>query len=382
MKNTETIEIYSFDRPSFFCVAHEITELGDLSDRAFSASSIISTLRQNGFNLIVLYTGHISISKKKADTIIDSLRSEGINIHILERMVPPDDYRNTRLISYYCYWYTRNLKYDAIIFMQCPAFTYYIGLSKKAGTHFLSTPIILIIDKEGSQDEHKYEQNPIANLSEWENLFLETASIKMADCIIYSTSYLKERYKTIRPESKLDSVAYPYFLKKTRSESYISSNTNKYTNIIIFCDHNRSSGIDLVLKAIPLLAHDDKYILFSIVGKFSEIDGEHSVAFIVDTLKNVPCRLDFKERMDAGDVKKVYRTHKVLCVVPFINGAPPAILASLLSNDLPFIVTDVCGSRELIDERDFERVLFEPHVEHLISAIHRASDREARKIRP
>lgn len=349
-------------RPLKVCfVTSELAELHQNGGIGTATTGLIRVLLKEGFDITVFYTGHINgvDDETSMEYIagIKSLRGAGVDIFFLQREFPPHFRETRRKVSYACFHFLKTRQFDVIHFNDYGGNGFYTGLAKKTKINFHATTIITTVHGPTlwacSADEE-----PISSVSQYEQVYLEHSAISYSDVCIGLSAHLldwlvEQRVSlpektflhkncqpdvVLRPHEKLQ----PYQLKR----------------LAFFGRLDQRKGVDVFVKAVEIFAAKHSSIQLSFVGRFSNVDGEHSAAYILNRLGHLRNSIDFISNLDRDSALKELATSGTVAVIPSHDENSPCVVVECQMAGIPFIAADVGGIAELIPSCDRTSTLF------------------------
>lgn len=336
-------------------------------------------LARMGHEVSILYThGRVS-EQKDIGYWIEYYRKRGI--HFIpcptpEVSVSPGIIGLTASIPYNAYEWLKQHQdcFDVVHGSEWGANLYYCLLAKKLGLHFrnihfaVKSSSPLLWNRIGNNE-------PIHQYGDLVRIFMERKSVEWADYVIGGSHYLlnwMEQNGYQMPEGRcfVQPNIFPLIPEnETRKEEIANA-----TELVFFGRLERRKGLHLFVDALSRLlrSHDEGKVNLSgvsitFLGK--QRPGYNAKREISRVLKDslLPWRIiDNLGQPEA--IAYLKEGSGKLVVMPSIMDNSPFGVYELLGYRIPFITSTAGGGKELIDEEDYNKVLFQPHPH----AIHQA----------
>jgi glycosyltransferase involved in cell wall biosynthesis len=275
--------------------------------------------------------------------------------------------------SYCVYRFLRERDYTEVHFNDWLGTGFYTAMARRQGL-FDAT---VVTHLHGSSEWVRgYNLNP-PELEGLETEAIERSQIENSDVVISPSRYLLD-WCAERGLKLPVQIRRQWVLPQWNSPQYQALESPLRTRpiapgviqqIIYFGRQERRKGFDLFVDAIAKLP-DEWRPDITFVGRFDRIEREYTGSRALRKLRDYPGRLTFFHDLGQKDALGLLRRATgALCVMPSLIENSPCVIGECFTLGIPFLITDVGGSAELIDEASRADCMVGPDASELSRAI-------------
>lgn len=346
-------------------VTPELTQFHLNGGIGTAVSGLIEVLNMAGHRVSVLYTGWAPSEDEPENNHprwyagLKQLQSAGIDVVFVSRIYGPSLSPSGRGGSYACFDYLKGRNFDVIHFVDYGGSGYYSCLAKRCGVAFPKTTLVTTVHGP-TLWASQADLNPLVNVYQYEQTVLEHKAIANSDiCVGLSDqllTWLIENKVDLPKRTYLHKNCHPHLPQGTRRKIV----PHGLKRIAFFGRLDQRKGVDLYVDGVKqfLSRHPEIEVYF--VGRFSNIDGEHSAGYVLNKLKTLSNRIRFLHQVDRDAALRVLGEPGTLAVMPSHEENSPCVVVECQTAGIPFLATAVGGIPELVREEDQARVLISP----------------------
>jgi glycosyltransferase involved in cell wall biosynthesis len=210
---------------------------------------------------------------------------------------------------------------------------------------------------------------------------LERASVELADAVVSPSAYLVDWMRGEGWQLPQQTFVIPHVSRAgaTGAQAPIPvEQADRVERIAFFGRLEERKGVGPFVAALNALEPD-------LSGRVDvEFVGRTTAAWPVERIQEL-LSLDgvaFETTLDQHEALERLRRPGTLAVMPSFEENSPNVVYECLENGIPFIASNVAGIRELVAAEDRARVLFEPTVDGIATAVRAAVADGAAALRP
>ncbi len=305
-------------------------------------------------------------------TIDAYLQKYRIKVTILEPSsdVRPKEFCDFKLKSYSFHRWLTTQKFDIINTDDYHALGFYALMAKKCGVAHVESEFITQVH--GPKDWLlRAQEEHLNTISEAELIDMERFVIQEADYTVAVSNYLADylqKLGVVFDPSKLNVIRYPGHLSTL---SKFDGCYERPKALAFFGRQEKRKGFILFLSALKTLSCRGQNFDVHILGKYSKIDGCHSLILTEEFLSGCGHNIYFHSNLDSVDAINLLKHNRCLAIIPSITDNLPNTVDECIFNQIPFITTSSGGQVELIKETFLNNHVCPPDSNELADKIER-----------
>ena len=351
-------------------------QLGDLDNNGGIGTAtqyICEHLASCNYNITIAYQGLYHINKKELNKYSKKMSKLGIDIMYIEgysNTHPPE--HNLRYRVYEC---LKNTDFDIYIFSDWLAQGIYCFEARESGIAFQNAKLGVITHSSTQwcdQCNNVYP-NTLETLALYD---IEQACVEKADFVVspshYMIDWLKEqKYKLPQYCCAIHNLVSPP--NKNTTKVIIGKEEKEAVEIdeiVFFGRLEQRKGIIPFIHALNTLSWDIlKNVNITFLGSECAYNSDTIMSMIADAVKDIVNEITIISDYSSLDARKYLKSGNRLAVMPSLEDNSPCVVYECLEENIPMIISNKGGGKELIAEQDRARVTFEPTKNGIVNKI-------------
>jgi len=343
-------------------VSHELFGWSEPSEARDAVYALAQQLSRSGDTVTLLWVPPYSAEYRPDAAQIERLKEHlfqafMIRLEILTASphLYPDIHRNDKA-SLAVYHYLKEHFFHVVYFALEHGLAHFSLLGKETGS-FPSRPRIAVFAHTPLQWKCESDRLFVRSRDDLATIHMEKTSVALCDSLIVSSNYMLGWLKA-QGWQLPDHVCILPDMRPLEWRSIAGSGRDEreqrpVEEIVYFGGSEFRSGLPLFCDAVDILARQNlPPLTVTIIGKFGTIDGEHTGGMLLRRGRRWPFTLKLLPRFAEQETTNYLLSRNCLAVVPNLAAGSPSSVAVCLDEGIPFVATDVGGTKELLKPQD------------------------------
>ncbi|MGU3661005.1 glycosyltransferase [Methylobacterium fujisawaense] len=184
---------------------------------------------------------------------------------------------------------------------------------------------------------------------------IEFSQVENSDYVVSPSRYMLEWYKNngiALPRERVINwllPSQPKSVQGSRNSIPEARRPDRINELIFFGRHERRKGFELFVSAIQG-SRELRDLKITFLGRFDRIDREFTGSYVMRKLPEHRGQIEFISDLDqVGAYKLLLERPNALCIMPSLIENSPCVVGECLELNIPFLATNVGGTRELLE---------------------------------
>lgn len=311
-------------------------------------------LAADGHDVTVLYIANVDFSKRTNLKALQDISYERIKLVFISDVVLTEDWNSSpHRRSMAVYQWLKVNHFDIIHFLDFGGCAFSSCQAKRCGVAFENTALCVVthgLSRWGWEIMGTLLSSPpMLELD-----FLERSALENADYVISPSHYLANWIQENLLKNRRNIFVQKNIMPAASEQKIVDASfvNTPIKEIVFFGRQEMRKGFHFFVDAIRLISNIlDSDIKITVLGKFSNIFGQHSATFLYENIGTCRNAIRFLPDKDRNEALSYLKRPGVLAVMPSVDENLPSVVYECALEGINFIATNRGGTPELLDER-------------------------------